>query len=235
MFNSCATAQIDSQRTAESELSNWPFRNAIFSWPSDFRWCSAISAALRWSSVIFVTSETYLWPATATVGRAGFSGIEVSTVMNPSTPREIKRSEYVCNNFLSWRCATVRKKKSRSLKNSSMPPTTTEPYASPISCRITPIVKVLCTRKLLASMLGRYFNSRAAAKILWRVVSGMERDAGELFSTAETVPGVRPTCFATSFSVTAPFSFNGFSRFNFFTAHPETFRRERDGQPTGVF
>jgi len=35
MFNSCATAQMDSQRHAESELSKLAFQNAIFSWPSD--------------------------------------------------------------------------------------------------------------------------------------------------------------------------------------------------------
>ena len=37
-----------------------------------------------------------------------------------------------------------------------------------------------------------------------RVCSGMERAAEELFRTAETVPGVRPRCFATDFNVTAP-------------------------------
>src|SRR5215475_14651260 len=35
-----------------------------------------------------------------------------------------------------------------------------------------------------------------------RVRSGMERDAAELLSTAETVPGVSPRCSATAFRVT---------------------------------
>src|SRR5215467_6457208 len=35
-----------------------------------------------------------------------------------------------------------------------------------------------------------------------RVRSGIEREATELLSTAETVPGVKPRCSATDFSVT---------------------------------
>src|SRR4029077_12538810 len=34
------------------------------------------------------------------------------------------------------------------------------------------------------------------------VCSGIERDDGALFKTAETVPGVSPTCSATAFKVT---------------------------------
>ncbi len=44
-------------------------------------------AASFWSRIRFVTPGTAACPATATVGREGFSVIEVSTVMNPSTPR----------------------------------------------------------------------------------------------------------------------------------------------------
>ena len=40
-----------------------------------------------------------------------------------------------------------------------------------------------------------------------RVCSGMDREAAELFQTAETVPGVRPKCSATAFSVTWFFFF----------------------------
>src|SRR5215471_6153999 len=69
--------------------------------------------------------------------------------------------------------------------------------------------KVRWTRSDVARKLGRYFSSRAAATILFRVCSGMERAAVELFRTAETVPGVRPRCCATAFRVTTPFCFLG--------------------------
>src|SRR5437016_12648379 len=52
---------------------------------------------------------------------------------------------------------------------------------------------------------GRYFRLRIASRMRLRVCSGMEREAAELFQTAETVPGVRPRCSATAFSVTWPF------------------------------
>src|SRR6516225_11272247 len=90
-----------------------------------------------------------------------------------------------------------------------MPLTTIPPYSSPISSVITPMEKVRWTRRDLARKFGRYFNSRAAVRILLRVCSGMERAAAELFRTAETVPGVRPRCCATAFKVTTPFCFLG--------------------------
>jgi hypothetical protein len=48
-------------------------------------------------------------------------------------------------------------------------------------------------------------RSRAAAKILFFVRSGTEREAEELFRTAETVLAVSPTHSATDFSVAAAF------------------------------
>src|SRR6516165_3913632 len=90
-----------------------------------------------------------------------------------------------------------------------MPLTTVPPYSSPISSVMTPMEKVRWTRRDLARKFGRYFNSRAAVRILLRVCSGMERAAAELFRTAETVPGVRPRCCATAFRVTMPFCFLG--------------------------
>src|SRR5207342_2981637 len=51
--------------------------------------------------------------------------------------------------------------------------------------------------------------SFAAASIRSLVRSGMEREAGELFSVAETVPAANPRCFATVFKVTFLFSLRG--------------------------
>ena len=45
----------------------------------------------------------------------------------------------------------------------------------------------------------------------------MEREAAELFNTAETVPGVRPRCCATAFNVTWEFLF-GVKRLLFISA-----------------
>ena len=59
---------------------------------------------------------------------------------------------------------------------------------------------------------GRYFNSRAAARIRSCVCWGMDRDAADLFRTAEQVPLVSPTRSATICKVTG----GGFLRAPFF-------------------
>src|SRR5215470_11797683 len=64
------------------------------------------------------------------------------------------------------------------------------------------MVKVRLTRRERAMKFGRYFMLRIASSMRLRVCSGIEREAAELFQTAETVPGVRPKCSATAFNVT---------------------------------
>src|SRR5258708_22647349 len=83
-----------------------------------------------------------------------------------------------------------------------MPLITIALYTSPISSAITPIVYVLRRRSVRAKKLGRYFSVCAASMMRFFVCSGMERDAGELFRAAETVPGVSPRCSAMVFRVT---------------------------------
>src|ERR1700682_6681013 len=64
------------------------------------------------------------------------------------------------------------------------------------------MVKVRCKRSERAKKLGRQFSSCAAARMRCLVCSGMDRAAEELFSAAETVPGVRFKCSAIVRSVT---------------------------------
>src|SRR5258708_28096639 len=52
---------------------------------------------------------------------------------------------------------------------------------------------------------GRYCRLRMASRIRLRVRSGIEREAAELFHTADTVPGVSPRWSATDFKVTRLF------------------------------
>src|SRR5439155_27001758 len=72
------------------------------------------------------------------------------------------------------------------------------------------------------------------------VCSGMERAAAELFSAADTVPGVSPRCCAMVLSVTlasprcAGFSLGGSMIFIWFSAHLLKMRYSKRGAELGI-
>src|SRR3984893_3924833 len=72
---------------------------------------------------------------------------------------------------------------------------------------ITPIVKVRCSRSVRAKKLSRVLTLPEGCRMPCLVCSGIERAAAELFSAAETVPGVKPRCSAITLSVTFPVGF----------------------------
>jgi len=110
--------------------------------------------------VMFVTSETYLWPATATVGSAGFFW---NRSVNGYEPFDASRNQEIRICLQQFLVVTVRDSQKEKI---TLAQKLFDAADDDRAVRVANFLqnhanrkKFFCTRKLLASMLGRYFSS----------------------------------------------------------------------------